>query len=652
MTTKAENDQTEILHKALDRAANSDSTYAAAEGNIKRATESKELAPMSALDKIDKEAQKLEINPTRPAVSDATVPTRLEQLQGSTTDNQELKKAIPQLATLFDNSLLKSIINTSLEKKLNDYFNSPSASGRQNALEQIKNEALSTGSPESIAIMKASLTFDAGMRLLESRKSGEKSENADEKLAMTDLATLARNNTPAAMGLLEKYASNTQTDTAAKDSQSEQIKNNLAAAKLIKEFAASAGNSEQPKLTQLQGQIAALGRDAFVSGNTPLQEAAAWANLAAPIAARVNARGEVSDIDLARSLSDLSKLAKSGNRQATAIIDGIFKDPKSAGLRDLLPDSESLTKALSTDSEKVTVLKQAFKPVLEQLAQVKNGNEQEIAAMFGLSIPAEKTARDQKVEKDAKAEKTSSSGDWKEIKDQKGTRFEKHTADGGSLTKNEKGQLTELKNANGESRTFEYNTDGSAKAMREPGGRRWQSEDGEHWKSEDSKESRVFQFQITEDGRYFERNEAGAIKALAIDGSSITTDAQGRIIETLSKNNQRRAYEYDGYARSPSAILEGTKGKEQVWTRNELKIVDETKSAGAAEWTSPGKQPFKGIKQLHADGSLESIDLKGNKRVEILDGRTLERNADGKPTFVKEASGKEHTLNYKDGKLT
>src|SRR5262249_57422173 len=108
--------------------------------------------------------------------------------------------------------------------------------------------------------------------------------------------------------------------------------------------------------------------------------------------------------------------------------------------------------------------------------------------------------------------------------------------------------VTVILDANGISRTFGYDSDGRVNEVTEPSGH-WKTEDGKHWVNLDSKDKDhpwVWEGDVlppTPDGRYISRHGDVTLTRFA-NGSEMSTDKDGNIVNTKSKDGYVREYTY------------------------------------------------------------------------------------------------------------
>lgn len=198
---------------------------------------------------------------------------------------------------------------------------------------------------------------------------------------------------------------------------------------------------------------------------------------------------------------------------------------------------------------------------------------------------------------------------WSEIKDGNATRFEKKNADGSSVTKNSLDQVTQITDARGRTRKFEYDEQGRINKMTDSTGT-WSSSDGKNWTNDKSKETWKGRLENSQEGLYREVQEDGSRKVFKTDGSKISVDSNNRITRVEASNGTWRQFDY------------GKDGK----------IAKVSESGGAkwsttdgTNWTKEGSNETRKMNvSVRPDGTYQETDLSnGNRRVGTTDGRNL-----------------------------
>lgn len=217
---------------------------------------------------------------------------------------------------------------------------------------------------------------------------------------------------------------------------------------------------------------------------------------------------------------------------------------------------------------------------------------------------------------------------WNEVKEGDKTRLERTNRDGSQVTKNALDQVTQIVDARGKARKFEYDDQGRMSKMTDSTGT-WTSKDGQNWTNEKTKESWKGRLEANEEGLYREVSADGSKRVFKPDGSTISVDKDNRISRVEASNGIWRQFDY-GQDGKISKVTESTGAK---WSTTD-----------GTNWTKEGSNETRKMNVLvRPDGTYQENDLAtGNRRIGTTDGRnltfdknsTIQRadNADGSST--------------------
>lgn len=136
--------------------------------------------------------------------------------------------------------------------------------------------------------------------------------------------------------------------------------------------------------------------------------------------------------------------------------------------------------------------------------------------------------------KEGGKETTIKTDGWSAVKDNGQTRLETTLRDKTTVVKNDHGLVSEVRMANGEKRTFDYDSHGQMTAMTDVRGEKWTRGDtnANVWKNAKGEERR-FTADVSENGAYREVYPDKSSKIFKTDGAEISANAKGAITEIL-----------------------------------------------------------------------------------------------------------------------
>lgn len=219
---------------------------------------------------------------------------------------------------------------------------------------------------------------------------------------------------------------------------------------------------------------------------------------------------------------------------------------------------------------------------------------------------------------------------WQRITEGGQTREERQSDNGSVVTRNDAGQITSVKDAKGDVRSFEYDAQGRMSKMTDKTGT-WRTNEKGEWTNEKN-ETFKGQREVTPDGIYREVGDDGKVKVFKGDGSNITA-VDGRITRVEDARGNWREFQYDaqgkvnGFSDSKGAKLSTTDG---VNWRNE--------STGETKPMSVNVRP---------DGSVEVRDsASGDRTLALTDGRNLSFDKNGRLSSGDNADGSRTSYEY------
>lgn len=219
---------------------------------------------------------------------------------------------------------------------------------------------------------------------------------------------------------------------------------------------------------------------------------------------------------------------------------------------------------------------------------------------------------------------------WQRITESGKTREERQGDNGTTVTRNDAGQITSVKDAKGDTRSFEYDAQGRMSKMTDKSGT-WTSTDGTNWtngKNETFKGHR----EATAEGIYREIADDGKVKVFKGDGSSLTA-VDGKITRVDDARGNWRAFNYDaqgkvnGFSDNQGAKWSTTDG---VNWRNE--------NGGETKRMTVDVRP---------NGIVEQRDtVSGNRALTLTDGRQLDYDKAGRLNSGENADGSKTKYDY------
>lgn len=223
---------------------------------------------------------------------------------------------------------------------------------------------------------------------------------------------------------------------------------------------------------------------------------------------------------------------------------------------------------------------------------------------------------------------------WNEVKDGGRSRFERTNGDGSQVTKNELDQVTQIVDAKGRSRQFEYDGQGRMSKMTDSTGS-WTTKDGQNWTNEKTKETWKGRLEAGQEGVYREVAADGSKKVFKPDGSKIAVDKDNRITRVEASNGTWRQFDY-GQDGKISKVTESTGTK---WSTTD-----------GTNWTKEGSTETRKMNvSVRPDGTYQETDLSnGNRRIGTTDGRNLTFDKNSVIQRAENADGSSTRFDYGD----
>ncbi|HNB21011.1 MAG TPA: hypothetical protein PKZ32_01250 [Candidatus Melainabacteria bacterium] len=228
------------------------------------------------------------------------------------------------------------------------------------------------------------------------------------------------------------------------------------------------------------------------------------------------------------------------------------------------------------------------------------------AAKLEIAVDSDGTVREKYSNAKEVAKRTDG---WNEVKEGNRSRFERTNADGSQVTKNELDQVTQIIDAKGRPRKFEYDEQGRINKMTDSTGT-WTTKDGQNWTNDKTKDTWKGKLEAGPEGLYREVAADGSKKVFKPDGSNISVNNENKITRVEASNGTWRQFDYG----KDGKILKVTESTGAKWS-----------TADGTNWTREGSNETRKMNvSVRPDGTYQESDLTtGNRRVGTTDGRNL-----------------------------